>query len=56
MKDEKEIQRRIDELGKLRMTLNLVQSEEGARHYKDGDGNRLILYPDGSYNIEVVCK
>ena len=39
-------------LRKLGMTLNLVQSTEGARHYKDEDGNRLILHPDGTYNIE----
>jgi len=42
----------IGKLRKLGMALNLVQSTEGARHYKDRDGNRLILYPDGTYNIE----
>ncbi len=44
----------IAKLQKLRMTLSLVQCTEGARHYKDEDGNRLILYPDGTYNIEMA--
>ena len=41
----------IGKLQKLGMTLNLVQSTEGARHYKDSEENRIILYPDGTYNI-----
>jgi hypothetical protein len=35
------------------MTLELVQAEmNGAKHYKDKNGNRLVLYADGSYQIE----
>lgn len=34
----------------LGMKLTLVQTRrDGTRHYKDENGNRLILYSDGSY-------
>jgi hypothetical protein len=44
----------LEELSKLEGRLALVQAElRGTKHYKDEMGNRLILYPDGSYGIEV---
>lgn len=44
----------LTSLSNLGMTLNLVQTEQqGTKHYKDDRGNRLTLYPDGSYWIEV---
>lgn len=36
----------------LGLTLQLVQTEyNGTRHYKDERKNRLVLYPDGSYEV-----
>ena len=40
-------------LNKLSATLRLVQTEaRGTKHYKDEHGNRVILFFDGSYDIE----
>ena len=39
----------------LGLNLELVQTEiTGTKHYKDEKGNRLILYIDGSYTVEVI--
>jgi len=46
----------IEKLRKLGMTLNLVQTANGEKHYTDAQGNRLILYPDGTHSIEEAAK
>lgn len=44
----------LDKLGKIGFHFDLVETEQnGTKHYKDEKGNRLILYPDCSYDIEV---
>jgi len=44
----------IDLLKNLGLSLELVQSEQnGTVHYKNKGGLRLILYPDGSYKMEL---
>ncbi len=42
----------LDKLRKLGFPLNLVQWNNGEKHYADEAGNRLILFPDGTYTIE----
>jgi len=38
---------------KLGNELLLVQTEmDGTKHYKDENGNRLVLFPDGSWKVE----
>jgi len=42
---------------KLGLVLKRVQTEmKGTMHYKDENGNRLVLYIDGSYGIEPHHK
>jgi len=47
----------LEKVKVLGMELKLVQSEYcGTRHYKDEHGNRVILFPDGSFNVEMTRK
>jgi len=44
-------------IGQLGMSMALVQTElKGTRHYKDEHGNRLTLFTDGSYSIDLEGK
>jgi hypothetical protein len=47
----------LHQLNNLGTPLSIVQAElNGNRHYKDVSGNRLILFPDGTFTVECVQK